>query len=370
MPGISVLFADVVDGRSINTRHSLADILLIAFAAVLCGVDNCSDMALFARAKADLLSRLVCVKHGTPSHDTFSRVFRLLDPADFEQAFTRFMALFAKTLAQTCPPPGPAGSVIAIDGKSLRGATNAAYPSTPLQLVTAWATEQRLVLCQQAATHQGEAGTARQVIALLDLAGCIVTADALHGNQHTAAAIRAKGGNYALVIKGNRGPLHAAAKALFAEPDPRQAARTSQTAHGRHEERTAWIKPVPGWAERFGFADLAAMVRVDSLRQGGRGEQRQTRYVAFSCMLPPEEALRVVREHWSIENRQHWMLDVVWREDLAYTRNDNTARNLALLRRLALNLHRKDHKKTSLRGKTKLAGWDNTYLIERLIDMQ
>lgn len=370
MPGISILFADVVDRRSINTRHSLADILLMAFAAVLCGVDNCSDMALFTRAKADLLGRLVCVKHGMPSHDTFSRVFRLLDPADFEQAFTRFMALFSKALAQTSPSPGPTVSVIAIDGKALRGAANAAYPTTPLQLVTAWAAEQRLVLCQRAATDQGEAGTARQVIALLDLAGCIVTADALHANQQTAAAIRAKGGDYALVVKGNRGPLHAAAKALFAEPDPRRAARTTETSHGRHEERLAWVKPVPGWAERFGFANLAAMARVDSLRQVGGHEQRQTRYVAFSCVLPSDEALRVVREHWSIENQQHWMLDVVWREDFARTRNDNTARNLALLRRLALNLHRKDHRKASLRGKTKLAGWDDTYLIERLIDMR
>ena len=369
MPGISVLFADVVDRRSINTRHSLSDILLMAFAAVLCGVDNCSDMALFSRAKADLLGQLVCVKHGTPSHDTFSRVFRLLDPASFEQAFTSFMALFAKALAQASPP-GPAGSVVAIDGKSLRGAVNAARPSAPLHLVTAWAAEQRLVLCQQAATDQGEAGTARQVIALLDLAGCIVTGDALHGNGQTAAAILAKGGDYALVIKGNRGPLHAAAKALFAKPDPRKAVRTSEMSHGRHEERTAWVEPVPGWAERFGFAGLAAIVRVDSLRQVGKREQCQTRHVAFSCVPPPTEALRVVRQHWSIENRQHWILDVVWREDFAHTRNDNTARNLALLRRLALNLHRKDYRKVSLRGKTKLAGWDDTYLIERLIDMR
>ena len=215
MAGIAVLFADIVDSRAANTRHSLTDILLIAFAATLCGVENCSDMAMFAKVKADVLGQFVCLDHGTPSHDTFSRVFRLLDPAAFEQAFARFTAAFARARS-----PDGVGPVIAIDGKSLRGAVDTARPSTPLHLVTAWATEQRVVLHQQVAVNRSEVSAARQIIGLLDLTGCIVTADALHGNRDTAAAIRAKGGDYALVIKGNRGPLHNAAKALFRAHGP------------------------------------------------------------------------------------------------------------------------------------------------------
>lgn len=368
MVGLGLLFASVRDPRAGNARHDLSEVLFIAFAAVLCGAESCVDMAAFGAAKADLLGSMLALEHGVPSHDTFSRVFRLLDPEQFEAAFRAFMCRFAAALSGQI---GTAGQVVALDGKSLRGAVNAAKRTQPLHLVTAWAAEQRLVLGLKQAPQRSEVSAAREIIAMLDLTATTVTADALHGNRKTAAAIRARGGDYALAIKGNRGPLHADMQALLADADPAKAAMTMEKAHGRHEERCAWVSAVPeGWRERHGFKDLAAVARIDALRRIGTEETRQTRYYALSRVLDAAEALRVVRVHWSIENNQHWLLDVALAEDRVQTRNDRTAENIALLRRLALNLLRADPAKGSIRGKVKRAGWQDDYLLSLLRQMR
>lgn len=367
MQGISVLFEGVADPRASNSRHPLSEILLISFAATLCGAESCVDIAEFGRAKEAVLRQVMALEHGVPSHDTFSRVFRLLDPETFEAAFRDFMAAVAAQM----PLPEGAGQVVAIDGKSLRGAVDTASRSTPLHLVTAWAADQRLVLGQCRAPNRSEVTAVRQIIALLDLTGTTVTADALHGNRQTAAAIRARGGDYALTIKGNRGPLHRDARALLAEVPETTAAVTIETAHGRHEERRAFVLQVPDdWPARHGFQDLAAVARVDSLRRIDGKEERQSRYIALSRQLEPAEALRIVRAHWSIENRQHWMLDVAFGEDRVHTRNDRTAENLALLRRLALNLLRADPKRASIRLKIKHAAWNDQYLLKLISQMR
>lgn len=367
MQGFQELFELVPDPRQSNVSHALPDILLIAFAALLCGAETCVDIAEFGEAKRDLLGQFVDLDHGTPSHDTFSRVFRLLDPPAFEAAFRAFTGAFAATLESQ----GMAGPIIAIDGKSLRGAVDTARRTMPLHLVTAWAADHRLVLSQCRAPNRSEVTAARDIIALLDLTGCTVTADALHASRQTVSAIRAQGGDYALVIKGNRGPLHEAIQALLADPDPKQAASTSETAHGRHEERHAWVVPAPaGWAEQYGFQDLCAVARIDSLRRSKGQEQTDTRYAIFSSILPPSEALRVIRAHWTIENQQHWLLDVAFGEDRIHTRSDHCAENLALLRRLILNLLQRDPRKLSIRAKIKRAGWDNIYLTSILAQMR
>lgn len=367
MDGLSGLFEAVEDPRAGNARHPLPELLLIAFAATLCGAETCVDMAAFGQSKQAVLRRILPLEHGVPSHDTFSRVFRLLDPEAFETAFRRFMAGIAAALAEE----DTAGMIVAIDGKSLRGAVDRASRSTPLHLVTAWAADERLVLGLRRAPNRSETTAAREMIALLDLTGATVTADALHGNRKTVAGIRARGGDYALTIKGNRGPLHREAQALLADPDPGHAAVTAKIAHGRDEERRAWVAPVPqDWPERHGFQGLAAMARIDSLRRIDGREERQTRYVALSRVLDPAEALRIVRAHWSIENNQHWLLDVAFGEDRVFTRNDRTAENLAILRRLALNLLRTDSRKSSLRLKIKQAAWDDQYLFKLLAQMR
>lgn len=369
MGSLGVMFAAVPDPRAGNARHDLVDVLVIAFTAVLCGAETCCDMALFGRSKEALLREMLRLPHGIPSHDTFSRVFRLVDPIAFEAAFRRFTAGFAERMAGMA---GLLGQVVAIDGKSLRGAVEAGARTTPLHLVTAWACESRLVLAQRRAVGCRETAAALDVVGLLDRLGATVTADALHGSRAMAKAIRAREGDYALVIKGNRGPLHAAMRDLLAAPAPgTPTARTSERSHGRGEEREAVVLPVPqDWPERFGFAGLAAVARIEAARRHGARQQRQTRYVALSRRLPPAEVLRVVRAHWTIENRQHWSLDVVMDEDRARARKDHAGENIALLRRLALNILRADPDKASLRGKIKKAAWNDPYLLNLIAQMR
>lgn len=368
MGSLGVTFSAVPDPRAGNARHDLVDVLVIAFAAMLCGAETCCDMALFGRSKEALLRGMLRLPHGIPSHDTFSRVFRLLDPVAFEAAFRRFTAAFAERLAGQS---GLLGQVVAIDGKSLRGAFEAGARTTPLHLVTAWAAESRLVLAQRRAPNRSEVTAAREVVGLLDLLGATVTADALHGSRPMAAAIRAREGDYVLAIKGNRGPLHGATRDLMETADPAGAARRSEVSHGRRETRAATVLPVPeDWPERFRFAGLKAVARIDSLRGCGLKEETQTRYFALSRLFKPQQVLDVVRAHWTIENGQHWVLDVVMDEDRARARKDNAAENLALLRRLALNILRADTDKTSVRGKIKKAGWHDHYLLTLLAQMR
>lgn len=359
---ISVFFARVPDPRAPNARHLLCELLVIAFAAVLCGAESCQDMADFGEAKEESLRKFLQLPHGIPSHDTFSRVFRLLDPVPFETAFRKFMAAVSARLG--------AGGIIAIDGKSLAGAFESGAQATPLHLVTAWGTANRLVLGQCKARGRNEVEAALQLVAMLDLEGTTVTADALHGNRKMAAAIRQRGGDYVLALKGNRGPLYDATVALLAKASPSTKPR-KEANHGRTETRQAVVRSVPkDWVEQFKFAGLAAVARIDSVRMLNGKREKQSRYFVMSQRLSPLKLLDTVRAYWSIENRQHWILDVVFREDRARSRKDNAAENLALLRRLALNILQTDSHKASIRRKIKRAGWVEAYLFKLLGQMR
>jgi len=358
---ISVFFAKIPDPRAPNARHLLCEVLVIAFAAVLCGAESCQDMADFGEAKEESLRKFLQLPHGIPSHDTFSRVFRLLDPVAFETAFRKFMAAFSARLG--------AAAVIAIDGKSLAGAFESGAQATPLHLVTAWGTANRLVLGQCRARGRNEVEAALQLVGMLDLEGTTVTADALHGNRKMATAIRERGGDYVLALKGNRGPLYHAATALLAKASSTKPRK--EAAHGRTETRQAVVRSVPkDWAEQFKFSGLTAVARIDSVRRLKGKRERQSRYFVLSQRLSPLKLLDIVRAYWGIENRQHWILDVVFHEDRARSRKDNAAENLALLRRLALNILQTDSHKASIRRKIKRAGWIEAYLFNLLGQMR
>lgn len=358
------LFEGLPDPRAGNARHELCELMFIALAATLCGAESCADMAEFGRAKQAALRRVLRLEHGIPSHDTFSRVFRLLDPERFEAAFRGFMAAFAAAAPRT-------EGVAALDGKSLCGAFEAGARSTPLHLVSAWAADGRLVLGQRLAQGRAEVEAALELVGLLRLEGTIVTADALHCHRGMAQAIRDRGGDYALAVKGNRGPIYHAAKALADAVEPQAGASLAEQAHGRFEERRCRVAAVPPeLAKRLNFPGLAAVARLDGLRRTGADEERVTRYFLLSRKLAPQAALNVVRSHWGIENRLHWVLDVVFDEDRARARKDHAAVNLALLRRLALNLLQSDPYKASIRRKIKRAGWQDEYLFTLLAQMR
>lgn len=356
MENFSACFGDVVDPRRDNARHDLHELLVIALCAMLCGGEDCTDMALFGQAKEDFLRRFLRLRHGIPSHDTFSRLFRDLDPASFHAAFQSFMVQFSAGLSE----------VIAIDGKTLRRSFDHASAKSPLHLVSAWASEQRLVLGQIAVDGKSNEITAvPKLLELLTLKGRIVTLDAMHCQRATAAAISDRGGDYALALKGNQGTLFDDVRLFVedAETIPADTHTTTDGDHGRIEIRRHSVITDIDWLKtRHHWPGLAAIGKVVRTRESRAKTSTETTYYLISDAWDAQTFARIIRAHWSIENSLHWVLDVTMREDAARNRLDNGPENIALLRKWALNIAKTENSKGSMKGKLKRAGWDNTFL--------
>jgi len=367
MRRFKMAFRRLPDPRAANARHELLEVLVIALAAMLCGAESCSDMADFGKAKEELLRLFLGLEHGVPSHDTFSRVFRLLEPEAFEAAFRRFMAAFAKANGVKLT------GVVAVDGKALRGAYERGGKATPLHLVNVFAVEARMALAQQKAPGRNETAGALKVLELLSLEGCIITADALHCSRAFAGAVLQRGADYALAIKANRGPLFKAVTQQFARSGKRSsAAQIDPSSHDRHEVRRATVMRNTSLAMRHGFPGVAAVGRVTSRRRlrGKPADAPLMRYYLLSKYISPKRLLQVARSHWGIENQLHWVLDVQFAEDNNRARKDNAPENLATLRRLALNILRTHPDTASIRRKIKRSGWDDAFLLSMLSHMR
>ena len=347
------------DPRSGNAAlHDFHEILTIAMCTVLCGGQGSVDMGLFARAKEPFLRGFLKLANGPPSHDTFSRLFRMLDPEQFRAAFQRFMTGFS----QACQ------GVVAIDGKVVRRSFDHASGKSPLHMVSAWGCEQRLVLAQIATDAKSNEITAvPKLLEMLTLKGAIVTADALNCQRAIARQIVDQGGDYALALKGNQGSLHddialylndPASKTTKAKPDV-------DAGHGRIETRTAIVSTDIAWLqETHQWPGLAAIGKVERSRESAGKTTFETAYYLLSAPLTPERFNEVVRSHWGVENRLHWRLDVIMNEDQDRSRLGNAPHNLAVMRHMAMNVMQKDKDKGSLRGKIKRAGWDEAYLAK------
>jgi predicted transposase YbfD/YdcC len=358
-------FEGLEDPRSGNAAlHDFYELLIIALCAVLSGGKGAVDMALYAETKEAFLRSFVVLKNGLPSHDTFSRLFRRLDPDQFRIAFARFMAMFS----ETCQ------GVIAIDGKVLRRSFDRASAKSPLHMVSAWGCEQRMVLAQIATDAKSNEITAvPKLLQMLSLKGTIVTVDALNCQRAIAQQIVDQGGDYALALKGNQGTLHDDVT-LFLD-DPERAAGTTDTTvdadNGRIETRIASVSTDIAWLQEAhqwpGLAAIGKVVRIREAKTKIKSEATtETAYYLLSTPLSPERLNQVVRAHWGIENRLHWRLDVVMNEDQARNRSDNGPYNLAILRHMALNVIQKEGSKGSLRGKLIRAGWDDRFLTRLL----
>ena len=337
-------------------RHSLHDIMVIALCTILCGGETCTGMALFGHSKRELLESFLPLRNGIPSHDTFSRVFRLLDPEAFQRWFLGFMRQFAE---------GCEG-VLAVDGKTLRRSFDRAEAQSPLHLVSVWASEQRLVLGQLAVDGKSNEITAvPKLLEMLTLPGMVVTADAMHCQRQLPQQLLDQGAGYVLALKGNQESMNDGVR-LFLDDPAAPVAQASQTnkGHGRIETRTASISEDVAWLqERRRWPGLAAVGKITARRQAGDHSSEESRCYLLSQAFSPERFNSIAREHWGIENSLHWVLDVVFNEDQSRNRKDNSPDNLALLRKLALNLARLEPSKGSMRGKLKRAGWDNDYLV-------
>lgn len=349
------------DPRSGNAAlHDFHEILAIALCAVLCGAQGSVDMGLFARSKEPFLRTFLKLENGVPSHDTFSRLFRMLDPDGFRAAFQRFMEGFS----------GTCEGVVAIDGKVLRRSFDRASGKSPLHMVSAWGCEQRLVLAQIAADAKSNEITAvPKLLEMLTLKGAIVTADALNCQRAIAGQIVGQGGGYALALKANQPALHGDAVLLFEDP---ASARTTckpvvDGGHGRIETRVASVMTDIAWLIAcHKWPGLKAIGKVERTREIDDKATSQTAYYLLSAPLTPERLNEVARAHWAVENRLHWRLDVVMNEDQDRSRLGNGPHNLAVLRHMAMNAMQKDGEKGSLRGKIKRAGWDKAYLTKLL----
>jgi predicted transposase YbfD/YdcC len=361
------IFRRLPDPRAANARHDLLEVLFIALAALVCGAESCADMEDFGQAKEELLRLFLRLEHGIPSHDTFSRVFRLLKPEAFGRSFCRFMAAFAKTNGLTL------SGVVAVDGKALRGAYERGGRETPLQLVNVFAVEARMALAQQKAPGRNETAGAMEVLDLLSLEGCTVTADALHCHRAFAAAVLERGADYVLAIKANRGRLYTAVVQQFTRSGHRRgAAKIDPSSHDRRETRQASVMRNTSLLDYYGFPGVAAIGRITARRhkRGEPAEAPRVRYFLLSQYMSPKRLLHVTRSHWAIENQLHWVLDVHFEEDANRARKDNAPENLAILRRLALNILRAHPDRASIRRKIKRAGWDDAFLMATLSHMR
>jgi predicted transposase YbfD/YdcC len=353
-------FAEIVDPRQDNVRHDLHEVLIIALCTMLCGGEDCSDMALFGEAKEPFLRQFLRLRHGIPSHDTFSRVFRRLDPAPFRACFVRFMERFAAALL----------GVVAIDGKTLRRSFDRAAGKSPLHMVHAWAADQRLLLGQIAVDDKSnEIAAVPKLLQMLSLKGCIVTADALNCQRTIAAKVTEQGGDYVLALKGNQGSLHDDVRTFL--DDPARASEACHTTvdgeHGRIETRTSQVSADIAWLQdQHAWPGLAAIGKMIRTRETGAKSTTETSYYLLSTRLSAERFAQVARAHWGVENGLHWVLDVTMNEDQARHCKDYGPENIALLRRLALNLAKLEGSKGSMKGKLKRAGWDNAFLTSLL----
>src|SRR4051794_18433256 len=348
--------------------HRLLDILVIAVCAVVACAESWCDIALYGRSKLAWLRTFLELPNGIPSHDTFRRVFMLIDPDAFEAGFTAWVGSLVAGFER---------EVVAIDGKTLRRSFDHGREQSPLHLVSAWACEQRLVLGQRCVDGKSNEITAvPELLDQLALKNSIVALDARGCQTAIAEKILARGGDYLLTLKGNHPLAHAAVVQHFKEHCFRRGApgRASYDAfdetHGRLVRRRVFASTKAAALEALSaWPGLRTVLAVETIRsvKGTDKVESEIRYFLSSCADDPTTLGAAIRTHWSIENALHWVLDVTFREDDSRVRDCRAARNLALLRKIALNLVGRDRStKASVRAKRKKAAWNDGYMFQLL----
>lgn len=345
-----------------GTLHDFQEILVIAIAAMLSDSDTVEDIAFWARKKEAWLRRFLVLKNGIPSEDTFLRIFRVLDPKQFETVFRRWVAGVV----------GAFSGSIAVDGKTVRG--SGAGGESAIHMVSAFATELGVVLGQEKVAGKSNEITAIPVLLeALYLKGFLVSIDAMGCQKRIARQIASKGGDYLLMVKNNQPSLLEAIETTFishheAEGVDRQ--ERGERSHGRIVAQIASVLPAKGTVNLADWPKCKTIGRIDSIRiVDGKESDLERRYYISSRDLSAEQLATAVRAHWAIENRLHWVLDVSFGEDEKTLCKDNSPQNLSLMRKIVLNLIRldtTDKTKASLRLKRKGAAWDDDVRMNML----
>ena len=358
-----------------NTVHNFLDILFMAVCAVISGCESWIEIEDYALTKKSWFSDLLSFNGKTPSHDTFRRVFCMIDFKEFQRVFSDWTAEVKKTL-------GIKDDQICIDGKRLCGSFSKGKAVEALHMVNAWSTEASMCLAQQPTDQKSNEITAiPELLSLLDLKGCLVSIDAIGCQKDIASSIVDQDGFYLLAVKRNQEKLSEAIKTLFTRNPSRSRTHKLQrdifrieedNVHGRKEARNCHVlyvdEKTPQFFPKEEWRSVTSLIRVTATRSiKATGEtSKEQRYYISNAKKSAKEFNRCVRNHWQVENKCHWLLDVAFNEDSDKKWADESAKNFALLRQLALTLLKKESSKMSIKRKRRMAAMDNDYLIKVL----
>ena len=357
-------FRSIDDPRVVpRCKHRLLDVIAMAVCAMIGGADDWESIAQFAQARKPFFDRILGLQHGVPSTDTFSRVFSLINSEQFERSFRQWVM-------QSLSADGM--KYLAIDGKTIRRSHNKKLGAPPLHIVSAYASEAGLVLAQEKVDDKSNEITAiPRLLEHLELEGSTVTIDAMGCQKTIAEKIVENKGNYVIGLKGNQPKLHEQVKAQFQHwvsshftGAPVDWFEQTEKNRDRTEIRRVWcsesLEAIPQAAS---WPSIRSIIMVESVRRTADHESVDQRYYVSSSAPDAERLAQAIRQHWSIENSVHWVLDMTFAEDQSRVRERQAAENLSLLRKIAMNIVRADKtKKASMRGKRRIAGWDEEYL--------
>jgi predicted transposase YbfD/YdcC len=369
---ISEHFGQLEDPRiERNKLHPLLNIIVIAICAVICGAENWVDVELYGNLKKEWLEKFLDLSNGIPSHDTFGRVFRLLKAEAFQACFLAWVKAVNTITGE---------QVIAIDGKELRRSMDETLGKRAIHMVSAWASENQLVLAQQKVDEKSNEITAiPALLEMLEIAGCIITIDAMGCQTEIAQQITDQQGEYVLAVKENQGHLFVDIEHLcqlyLRHEQPmfyfKDYAKTVDKDHDRIEIRECWTLEAafyrPSIRNMDEWAKIQTVVMIRRERRLSNKTEIHTRYYISSLKGTAKRFLKVIREHWGIENAVHWVLDMAFNEDQSRLHKDNGAENLAVIRHIALNLLRNEKTaKVGIKARRLKAGWDDAYLFKVL----
>ncbi len=353
-----------------SKRHLLIDIIVITLLAVICGANGWVGVATFGQAKQHWLKTFLALPNGIPSHDTFGEVFARINPEQMQQCFLNWVRSVSRL---------PQGEVIAIDGKTLRRSYDTADNKGAIHMVSAWASQNRLVLGQRKVDEKSNEITAiPELLKVLSIEGCVITIDAMGTQTAIARQIIAQKGDYVLALKGNQGDLFTDVQQLFAHAEATDFNGIDyddheqvDAAHGRIETRRYWTMGcVEGILNAEKWDGLTSLVMVESIRResGQPAPKAERRYFISSLAPNAPELANAIRSHWGIENSLHWVLDIAFREDECRIRKGHSDENMALIRHVALSLlNQETTAKVGIQNKRLRAGWDNDYLLKVIL---
>jgi predicted transposase YbfD/YdcC len=367
--GFIDFFRSIPDHRMERKKlHPVPEIMLVAFCGVIAGCESWDDIELYGELKVEHLKKYLPFKEGTPSDDTLRRFFRALDPKAFESCFTEWVRSFQLDLED---------KVIAIDGKTSRRSFDGG--GKPMNMVSALVSELGIVLGQQKVSEKSSEVTAipelLDLIELFDLSGAIVTTDALGCQSKIVEKILSKGADYLLGLKGNQSGLHKDVQLIYEQPSKGMvfsSAEIIEKGHGRIETRKCKVGSDIEWlrARHPQWGQLNSIVEIESIREVKDKTSIEKRYYISSLKADPLKMLEAVRQHWGIENKLHWVLDISFGDDQSRIRKGNAPVNMAIVKKTALNLLqiiKREMPRVSLKRMRKLAGWENTFLDRVLI---